>query len=61
MTPAPVPRVSRACDWLAGPRSGIVTIAPVRWWLALSRDARTARFRRSRHGMPAARFCAPRR
>ena len=45
-----VDRGTRACTWLRGPQGGPVSIGTAGWWLALTRNSRTMRFRTERRG-----------
>ena len=40
---------SRTCTWLNQPQSKVVSMTPAAWWLALTRNSRTVRFRTDRH------------
>ena len=39
----------RTCTWLSEPHGKVVTMTPAAWWLALTRNARTVRYRTDRH------------
>ncbi len=40
----------RSCTWLAGRKGSIVTITPAAWWVAITRNPRSTRYRTQRNG-----------
>ena len=45
MTPGPS---VRQCAWLNGTHGTVVAVTPAAWWLAISRDPKTTRYRTAR-------------
>ena len=43
---------TRNCPFMSGPREPQVKVAPVQWWLAISRDVFVNDFRRQRRNRP---------
>lgn len=42
----------RMCPFLSGPANASVTVAPIKWWLAISRDVLVNDARRRRGSRP---------